>query len=399
MSKIVPFEDLADADLLVDAIYESNHDGQLTGEPIVKLLPGTGNMGGFRLCGKGEKRNWVVLFTTGRNKDWPDIFDPNLGKFTYYGDNKTPGHELHETKGNKVLKHAFTHIHTDDADRSKVPPFFIFERRATANGTRSVQFKGLAVPGYPGLSATEDLVAIWKSSQGQRFQNYKAVFTILDTSNIKREWLRAIAKGERNSVTAPEAWTRWVKTGKYTPLLAEPTTMIRSPQQQYPDTELKSQILLLVWQYFKDQPIAFEGFAAQIYQMVDQRVVIDEITRGSMDGGRDAFGRYLLGLKEDPVYAEFSLEAKCYRPSINGESANTVGVKEVARLISRIKHRQFGVLVTTSLIARQAYEEIRSDKHPVIFICGRDIAEILIQNGLNSTERVAEFLTKEFPLS
>jgi hypothetical protein len=47
----------------------------------------------------------------------------------------------------------------------------------------------------------------------------------------------------------------------------------------------------------------------------DQRVIIDEITRASVDGGRDAVGRYLLGLSDDPVYAEFSLEAKCYRPA------------------------------------------------------------------------------------
>jgi len=73
-------------------------------------------------------------------------------------------------------------------------------------------------------------------------------------------------------------------------------------------------------------------------------------------------------------------------------AANTVGVREVARLISRIRHRQFGVLVTTSLIARQAYEEVRDDRHPIVFICGRDIAEILIQAGYGTVHRVAELL-------
>ncbi|MCP1762460.1 O-acetyl-ADP-ribose deacetylase (regulator of RNase III) [Bradyrhizobium japonicum] len=36
------------------------------------------------------------------------------------------------------------------------------------------------------------------------------------------------------------------------------------------------------------------------------------------------------------------LEAKCYG------SGNSVGVREMSRLISRLRHRQFGVLVTTS---------------------------------------------------
>ena len=119
----------------------------------------------------------------------------------------------------------------------------------------------------------------------------------------------------------------------------------------------------------------------------------------TIDGDRDAIGRYLIGLGEDPVYAEFSLEAKCYRPPVDGETANTVGVKEVSRLISRIRHRQFGVLVTTSLIARQAYEEVRWDRHPIVFISGRDIAEILIRDGFNTEDRVAALLNDEFKQS
>lgn len=128
-------------------------------------------------------------------------------------------------------------------------------------------------------------------------------------------------------------------------------------------------------------------------------MIIDEITRGTVDGGRDAIGKYVLGLHQDPVYAEFSLEAKCYRPPfVTTESPNTVGVKEVARLISRIKHRQFGVLVTTSIIARQAYEEVRADKHPIIFICGKDIADTLVENGLNTKELVNGYLEKDLGL-
>ena len=157
-------------------------------------------------------------------------------------------------------------------------------------------------------------------------------------------------------------------------------------------------VLNTVWEFFKEIPLEFEKFAARIYQMMDQRVIIDEITRGVIDGGRDAVGRYLLGLPSDPVYAEFSLEAKCYRPPLNGQSPNTVGVKEVSRLISRIRHRQFGILVTTSLVARQAYEEVREDRHPIIFISGRDIAEILIKHGFNSVDKVNSFLYKEFKI-
>lgn len=398
MSQTFPFSRLPTADLIVDAIYESSTDGQLSGEPISKLLPGSGNMGGFRASGRGDRKNWVVLFTTGEDRDWPDSLDLNNGKFIYFGDNKTPGHELHDTRagGNRVLRYAFSCLHDQTAPRVGVAPFLIFKKYQTKNGARSVQFKGLAVPGFPGMSATDDLVAVWKSTNGQRFQNYRSTFTILNAPVVSRAWIQDLAAGEPNTFNAPKAWQDWVATGTYRPLIAEPTTVIRSVEQQTPDTQLKASILECVWKYFKDTPIAFEAFAARIYQMTDSRVIIDDITRGTIDGGRDAIGRYLLGLADDPVYAEFSLEAKCYRPPINGLAPNTVGVKEVSRLISRIRHRQFGVLVSTAVVARQAYEEVREDRHPILFISGRDIAEILISNGFNTVERVAALLASEF---
>ena len=398
MIKTVQFENISTTDLVVDAIYESSADGQLSGEPISKLLPGSGNMGGFRVSGRGGRKNWVVLFTTGEDRDWPDSLDLNTGKFIYFGDNKTPGHELHDTRagGNKVLRHAFAMLHDDVSPRVDVSPFFIFKKHQIKNRARSVQFKGLAVPGFPGLSATEDLIAVWKSTDGQRFQNYRSTFTILDAPVVSRAWIADLAAGIANTINAPKAWQDWVTTDTYNPLVAVPTTVIRSVEQQTPDTPLKASILERVWTHFQNTPIAFEAFAARIYQMTDSRVIIDEITRGTIDGGRDAIGRYSLGLPDDPVYAEFSLEAKCYRPPISGVAPNTVGVKEVSRLISRIRHRQFGVLVTTSLIARQAYEEVREDRHPILFISGRDVAEILIANGFNTVERVAALLASEF---
>lgn len=397
-NRVISFGDLASADLVVDAIYESSADGQLSGEPISKLLPGSGNMGGFRVSGRGNTKNWVVLFTTGEDRDWPDSLDLNTGKLVYFGDNKTPGHELHDTLGggNRVLRNAFARLHDAASPRVDVSPFFVFKKHRTKNGARSVQFKGLAVPGFPGLSATEDLVAVWKATDGQRFQNYRSIFTILDAPVISRAWIADLAFGNASTNNAPAAWHEWQTSGTYRPLVAEATTVIRSVEQQNPATPLQTSILEYVWSHFKDAPIAFEAFAARIYQMTDARVIIDEITRGTIDGGRDATGRYLLGLPDDPVYVEFSLEAKCYRPSINGRSPNTVGVKEVSRLISRIRHRQFGVLVTTALVARQAYEEVRGDRHPILFISGRDIAEILISTGFNTVERVAALLASEF---
>jgi len=96
--KVVPFQSLEDCNLIVDAVYEGGSSGNAGDDPISKLMPGSGNQGGFRASGQGEKKNFVVLYTSGENRDWPDRIDLNTGQFVYYGDNKTPGHELHDTR-------------------------------------------------------------------------------------------------------------------------------------------------------------------------------------------------------------------------------------------------------------------------------------------------------------
>ena len=46
----------------------------------------------------GGGKQFVVLYSDLSDHDWPDVLDVELGRFTYYGDNKKPGHPLHETK-------------------------------------------------------------------------------------------------------------------------------------------------------------------------------------------------------------------------------------------------------------------------------------------------------------
>jgi hypothetical protein len=401
MVRIVSYADCRRSDLVIDAVYEGMPGGHLSGETLSQLLPGIGNLGGFRAAGRGDDKKFVVLYTSGEDKDWPDHLDLNTGQVIYFGDNKTPGHELHDTGpgGNRILRHVFGLLHATPAGRARIPPFVVFRKYPTATSARSVQFKGLAVPGFSGLPATADLVAVWKASGGQRFQNYQATFTILDVPVVARAWLDDLVAGNGLSIHAPKAWLDWTASGRYIALTAESTTVIRSSEDQVPTTAAGVAILETVWNHFKETPHAFEAFAARVFQMHDQRVIVDEITRASVDGGRDAIGRYLLGLPGDPVYAEFSLEAKCYAPPINGMTANTIGVREVSRLISRIRHRQFGILVTTSVVGRQAYEEVREDRHPIIFFSGRDIVDVLMKSGYNTPNIVADLLNNEFAVS
>ena len=80
------------------------------------------------------------------------------------------------------------------------------------------------------------------------------------------------------------------------------------------------------------------------------------------------------------VSKEFALEAKRYALS------SAVGVEPMSRLISRLRHRQFGILVTTSYLHDQAYKEVKVDGHPVVVIAAIDIARILGQKIGSLTE-------------
>jgi hypothetical protein len=223
--------------------------------------------------------------------------DLSTGQFTYFGDNRTPGHQLHETprRGNEILRRAFEFLHASPPMRAGVPPFFIFKWYPTPASSRSVQFKGLAVPGFTSLPSTVDLVAVWKTTKGQRFQNYRAIFTVLDAPVIARSWLQQLSAGVDATAlsSAPTAWRDWVQSGRAKALASENTTITRSIEEQRPDTPTKKSILRAVFEYFEQAPIAFEAFAARVFQMHDPRVIIDTITRASVDGGRDAIGRYL----------------------------------------------------------------------------------------------------------
>lgn len=100
-SKELSFTDLGSADLIVDAVYKGGTFGNLKDDPLSRLM-GCGNQGGFRHVGsyKTQKFKLAVLYSSLTEPDWPDQLDLETGLFVYYGDNRSPGHELHDTPHN-----------------------------------------------------------------------------------------------------------------------------------------------------------------------------------------------------------------------------------------------------------------------------------------------------------
>jgi hypothetical protein len=371
--------------LLVDAIYKGSRSGNSADDVLSRLI-GVSNQGGFRYIGTKQAPRLLVLTSSQKDPDWPDNIDKENGIYTYYGDNKKPGiSELHCTPrfGNILLRDMFENSHGSKKERLRVPPVLVF------SGTgewRDVRFLGLAVPGGENLNANSDLVAVWRMKHGERFQNYQAKFSILDVAVVSMEWLNDVKLGNPLSAACPDAWRLWVERGRYKALKAPRNNEFRKKNEQLPRDDQGIKLIKLIHQYFSEEPFRFEACAAELAEIMLKNVLSMDPTRPTADGGRDAIGKFRIGEGPSAILVDFALEAKCYSLSIG------VSVKDVSRLISRLRHRQFGVLVTTSYLALQAYKEIKEDKHPVVIISAVDILDILKSVGLAQEEELRNWL-------
>lgn len=387
--RVFTFDELQTADLKVDAIYKWGNAPNISAEPLSKLLNGCGNVKGIRVSGKKPNYKFAVLYSDFSDVNWPDTLDLETGQFVYFGDNKTPGSDLHSTSGNKFLRQIFDALHTNC--RIDICPILIFTQGQTK---REVIFRGLAVPGTAESSQVNDMVAVWKTTNNARFQNYRAIFTILNVPTLSRKWITNIQNGNPFGPECPLEWKNWIKTGSYTPLQSPRAIEYRTETEQKPSSRINLDILQTIISYFFEDPYAFEECAIKIANMMLEGAIVEyESTSKSRDGGRDAYGKMRIGLPSNSVLIDFSLEAKCYALH------NGVGVRETSRLISRLRHRQFGILVTTSFVMKQAYKEIKEDGHPVIIVCAEDIANVLKSHGYATKELVKHWLDINFPKS
>ena len=178
-----------------------------------------------------------------------------------------------------------------------MPPYFLF---AKAGPGRDIRFRGVLAPGAPELTADEDLVAVWRSQHGLRFQNYRAQFTILDIATATRAWINDILAGNPLSAHCPGPWRNWI-TGRRYQALAAARIEYRSRAEQSPVDTAGLQIIAAICAHFASRPSRFESFATHLWQMADGHVGSYEVTRASVDGGRDAVGEYRIGPAASPA--------------------------------------------------------------------------------------------------
>ncbi|MEH6944741.1 HNH endonuclease [Bacillus sp. JJ722] len=222
------YEELSTAPLLVSSIYEGGSKGNpAADDPLTKLFKvegftkSVGNRSGFR---KSNKENngkstkeiaYVVIFSTGKIKEWPDTFDKSTGTFIYYGDNREPGNYYLNTKqkGNALLKDIFDKAYGPAEARMTIPPMFVFE--STGVGT-NVEFLGVAVPGIRGKTKEQTLELKTFGESPNQYQNYKAHLTMINVEpiGVSREWLAQLKDINGNTLKyAPKEWINFVNNG------------------------------------------------------------------------------------------------------------------------------------------------------------------------------------------
>ena len=384
----IEFEELENADLIVDCVYKGGKEPNMAAEPFHKLIPGCENAGGFRKKLREDgSRNYayIVLYTSMEELEWPDFFDEETGIFRYDGDNREPGRALTDTKkkGNLILEKVFALLN-EGTHLEDMPPFFIFKK--TGNG-RDIQFLGLAAPGNPKISPDKDLVAFWRTMGEKRFQNYESYFTILDTGKtpISKKWIHSLIYDHDNNLNyAPNAWKKFVKKGRNGIDALKAPKILRIPtkyEQLGSSDEEGRNCIELIRRHYASFPQGFEICATNIVSKMDSNFIDFSLTRPWRDGGRDAIGKYAIntgGKVNHPLIIDCALEAKCYGVD------NGVGVREMSRLISRIRYRQFGIMITTGFVNNQAYSEVIDDGHPILIVTASDIAGILRRNSINT---------------
>lgn len=387
----VAFENLSTSDLIVECVYKGGIGSSANNEPLHHIFPKCGVNGGFRKVNRVDgtgKPAYVILYTTMEELEWPDYLDEETGIFRYYGDNRKPGRELTNTKlkGNELLETVFSLLN-GHASMKDMPPFFIFKKTGLG---RDVKFLGLAAPGNPKISPDKDLVAFWRTMDGNRFQNYEAYFTILNTGSepISRKWLKMLIEDHENSFQfAPDVWKKYINKGRNGIEALKAPKILKIPskyEQLQSDVEGMKCLDVIRDHYLKKtkNPQGFEACATNIISKMDGNFIDFSLTRPWRDGGRDALGFYSInagGKVNHPLKIDCALEAKCYSKD------TAVGVKQMSRLISRIRYRQFGILITTSFVDKQAYSEVVEDGHPILIVTATDIANILRLSAINST--------------
>ena len=320
-------------------------------------LEGSGlkNQGGIRwlrsLRGDQKKYDGIFLFTdekkSGTNP-WNDEIDFDRGVINYWGDAKKSMH-YRDAVGNKALLQCF-----EEEEASKKPFILHFTKKETG----VYQFNGLCV--------LEELQLKWHQHESTPVLNYKVRLGILSCDRVYVHWLRnwrTMEKLPDRLKGAPDQWKTYIKRSRVDRLTSW-TGQIHKKKEQMPPTKDE---MNAISELRKIHPIAFENLVVDLVRDIGGQYIAGiEVTKPIKDNGFDFEGQFVMS------------EPFRYRLTFKGEvkrygTDNSVGPKDLSRLVASLERGQFGVFITTSYFTAQAQEEAIERKYPIHLINAKEL--------------------------
>lgn len=341
----------------------------------------------------------IVLFSNpfvhgSRTSPWVDVIDADRGYAVYHGDNKQPGRQAFEATGNRLLYGLFSEYSEPDS-RALAPPLLLFAQ-VTAHGRRKGyrEFCGYGVP----ISYRLQTQA---TSDGRPFANLVLELALFRLEHEDEEfefaWIHDRRDPSLDAATAnrraPRAWAEWVRDGDAAVPRCRRQVLRRPivPQRERADlTPFEKRMLGETHRFFEARRHSFEGLASFVAQRVlGERCLRGWVTVRSGDGGVDFVSRLDVGSGFGQSSAVILGQAKCVAPTAS------IGGRDLARLVARLRRGWIGVFVTTGVFSDRAQHELIEDDYPVVLVDGKRLVQELV--GAMSVEGISlvDLLSRE----
>jgi hypothetical protein len=330
---------------------------------------------------------------------WRDLIFQEEGRVLYNGDNKSSEKNANDTFGNKkVLENLPLYFSKNRSERLKAPPILVTKTIKIGNKTGFRQFIGIGIINEPPI-----LVQQYEKGNNNVFTNYQFEITLISLASedlFNWDWIddrrNKNISDEDSLKNAPKNWIKWVNVGSEVvskiQLKINSYRLISESEQRDLLPNNKKIIDDLLNIHYPDpiiDGIRFEALASFITTLYfsDKNYYRGWITVGSGDRGVDFVGRLDIGHDSFSNTSIIVLgQSKRYKNSISGE--------RLTRVASRMTRGYIGVVVTLDVFTKQAQEEIKDDKLPIILINGKKVSELLL-TYINKTGKKLTEIVKE----
>jgi hypothetical protein len=310
---------------------------------------------------------------------WQDFFHADTGHIRYFGDNKSPGVEPSNAKGNAALLAQFDLQRSRlRRDRLKAAPLIFFRRTRVANRSKgNVVFQGFGV-----IDRVERIVQ-HDAGRGWSFTNYAFDFAVMSIASEAEEfdwnWITARRDDKLTEEDvlsfAPASWRTWINEGtsalakcrrRVSKILVVPTA-----EQRPKPASWEHKVLDEIYRFYDGRKHRFEGLAEYVAARILKSAGTYRtgwITPLSSDGGADFIGRLDVGSELARVKLVVLGQAKCEKPNV------PTGGNHIARTVARLRRGWIGVYVTTSYFSDSVQREVIEDKYPIVLVDGLRLA-------------------------